>query len=196
MARNGIWLLCGLLLTASPCLAGDNELSESEKRAGWKLLFDGKSAENFRGYKKDKLTDGWAVVDGALSRVKGGAGDIVTKDEYDSFELSIEYKISKGGNSGIMFHVTETEDAPWKTGPEIQVQDNRLTLYGRVNPSLPAEARLLHQEFEWGDFLRSFILSDEVDHERITAKLNHGVLEVVLPRATKTAPRRIQVNKE
>ena len=79
---------------------------------------------------------------------------------------------------------------------EIQVQDNRLTLYGRVNPSLPAEARLLHQEFEWGDFLRSFILSDEVDHERITAKLNHGVLEVVLPRATKTAPRRIQVNKE
>ena len=79
---------------------------------------------------------------------------------------------------------------------EIQVQDNRLTLFGRVNPALPVEARLLHQEFEWGDFLRSFILSDEVDHDRITAKLNHGVLEVVLPRATKTAPRRIQVNKE
>ena len=79
---------------------------------------------------------------------------------------------------------------------EIQVQDNRLTLFGRVNPQLPTEARLLHQEFEWGDFLRSFILSDEVDHDRITAKLNHGVLEVVLPRATKTEPRRIQVNKE
>ena len=56
---------------------------------------------------------------------------------------------------------------------EIQVQDNRLTLFGRVNPQLPTEARLLHQEFEWGDFLRSFILSDEVDHDRITAKLNH-----------------------
>ena len=79
---------------------------------------------------------------------------------------------------------------------EIQVQDNRLTLFGRVNPSLPPEARMLHQEFEWGDFLRSFILSDEVDHDRITAKLNHGVLEVVLPRAAKTEPRRIQVNKE
>ncbi len=79
---------------------------------------------------------------------------------------------------------------------EIQVQDNRLTLFGRVNPLLPVEARLLHQEFEWGDFLRSFILSDEVDHDRITAKLNHGVLEVVLPRAAKTEPRRIQVNKE
>ena len=79
---------------------------------------------------------------------------------------------------------------------EIQVQDNRLTLYGRVNPTLPVEAQLLHQEFEWGDFLRSFILSDEVDHERITAKLNNGVLEVVLPRASKTEPRRILVNKE
>lgn len=79
---------------------------------------------------------------------------------------------------------------------EIQVQDNRLTLFGRVTPALPPEARLLHQEFEWGDFLRSFILSDEVDHDRITAKLNHGVLEVVLPRAPKTEPRRIQVNKE
>src|SRR5262245_26754032 len=50
---------------------------------------------------------------------------------------------------------------------EIQVQDNRLTLFGRVTPTLPTEARLLHQEFEWGDFLRSFILSDEVDHDRI-----------------------------
>lgn len=79
---------------------------------------------------------------------------------------------------------------------EIQVQDNRLTLFGRVTPVLAAEARLLHQEFEWGDFLRSFILSDEVDHERITAKLNNGVLEVVLPRAPKTTPRKIQVNKE
>lgn len=79
---------------------------------------------------------------------------------------------------------------------EIQVQDNRLTLFGRVTPTLPAEARLLHQEFEWGDFLRSFILSDEVDHDRITAKLNNGVLEVVLPRAPKTTPRKIQVNRD
>lgn len=79
---------------------------------------------------------------------------------------------------------------------EIQVQDNRLTLYGRVTPTLPVEARLLHQEFEWGDFLRSFILSDEVDHDQITAKLTNGVLEVVLPRTPKAEPRRIQVNRE
>lgn len=79
---------------------------------------------------------------------------------------------------------------------EIQVQDNRLTLFGRVVATVPEGGRVLHQEFEWGDFLRSFILSDEVDHDRITAKLNNGVLEVVLPRTPKTEPRRIQVHRD
>ena len=54
---------------------------------------------------------------------------------------------------------------------ELQVQDNKLTLFGRMESCVPENARLLHQEFETGDFLRSFILSDEVDHERISAKL-------------------------
>lgn len=76
---------------------------------------------------------------------------------------------------------------------ELQVQDNKLTLFGRMEQVVPENARLLHQEYETGDFLRSFILSDEVDHQRIAAKLNHGVLEVVLPKADKPEPRRIQV---
>jgi HSP20 family molecular chaperone IbpA len=79
---------------------------------------------------------------------------------------------------------------------DIQVQDNKLTLFGRVGAYVPAGAKLLHGEFETGDFLRSFILSDEVDLEKISAKLNNGVLEVVLPKAPKTQPRRIQVNKD
>lgn len=76
---------------------------------------------------------------------------------------------------------------------EMQVQDNRLTLLGRVPSYVPPEARLIHKEYEEGDFLRSFILSDEVDHERINARLNNGVLEVLLPKAAKGPPRRIQV---
>ena len=77
---------------------------------------------------------------------------------------------------------------------ELQVQDNKLTLFGRVQPSLGNGARLVHQEYQVGNFLRSFILSDEVDHERITAKLNQGVLEVTLPRVKRTEPRRIHVS--
>src|SRR5436190_16497966 len=54
---------------------------------------------------------------------------------------------------------------------ELQVQDNKLSLFGKVSLPVPAEARLIHQEYQVGHFLRSFILSDEVDHERISAKL-------------------------
>ena len=79
---------------------------------------------------------------------------------------------------------------------ELQVQDNRLTLFGRVPVSVPENARTIHQEYELGDFLRSFILSDDVDHERISAKLSNGVLKLVLPRAQKTVPRRIEVNSD
>ncbi len=79
---------------------------------------------------------------------------------------------------------------------ELQVQNNKLTLLGRVASAVPAGARLLHKEYEVGDFLRSFILSENVDHERVTARLNNGVLEVILPHAAKSAPRRIQVNTD
>ena len=79
---------------------------------------------------------------------------------------------------------------------ELQVEDNRLTLLGKVTPSVAAEARLIHQEFRVADFLRSFILSDDVDHERITAKLVDGVLEVTLPRTVTTQPRRIQIRTQ
>ena len=79
---------------------------------------------------------------------------------------------------------------------ELQVQDNKLTLLGRVVPPVPAEARILHREYEVGDFLRSFILSDEVNHEQITAKLANGVLEVFLPKTPQSEPRRIQVNSD
>jgi len=79
---------------------------------------------------------------------------------------------------------------------ELQVEDNRLTLLGKVTPLVPPEARLIHQEYRVGDFLRSFILSDDVDHEQITAKLTDGVLEVTLPRASTSQPRRIQIQTQ
>ena len=111
-------------IAAGRSVTSANELTPSEKKAGWKALFDGKTTAGWRNYKKDNVSKGWQVVDGALTRAAGGAGDIITKGQYENFELSLEYKISKGGNSGIMFHVTEEYGAPWQTGPEIQVQDN------------------------------------------------------------------------
>ena len=79
-------------------------------------------------------------------------------------------------------------------GLDLQVQNNRLTLFGRVTTDVPESAQMLHQEYHIGDFLRSFILSDEVDHDRIQAKLQNGVLRVELPRAARAKPRRIEVS--
>lgn len=79
---------------------------------------------------------------------------------------------------------------------ELQVQNNKLTLFGRVVKQAPENAIARHQEYGVGDYLRSFILSDEVDYDRISAKLQNGVLRVVLPKAAKSAPRRIEINTQ
>jgi len=107
--------------------AGDakpNTLSAAEKAAGWQLLFNGKDMSHFRNFKKDGVSDGWKVKDGAIVWTRKNAGDLITKEQFGAFELTLEYNISEGGNSGIMYHVTEEEKRPWQTGPEIQVQDN------------------------------------------------------------------------
>jgi hypothetical protein len=101
------------------------QLTAAEKAEGWRLLFDGKSADQWRNYNKDGLSDKWQVTDGALVLTGKGGGDIVTKDQFDSFDLVLEYRISKGGNSGLMFDVQEVKGKPpYDSGPEIQIQDN------------------------------------------------------------------------
>jgi HSP20 family protein len=78
---------------------------------------------------------------------------------------------------------------------ELQVQDNKLTLFGRVSSYVPENMLGKHEEYGVGDFLRSFILPDVVDHERISAKLNNGVLKVVLPKAEQPEPRKISIDE-
>lgn len=155
--RQSISLLLGLSLSlGSPAARGEqapNTLSEAERRAGWQLLFDGRSADAFRNFRKDSLGPGWEVRDGAVVRAGRGAGDIITRDQFGAFELQLEYRIAPGGNSGIMFHVTEDEDTPWKTGPEVQVLDNALGkdpqktgwLYQLYAPTVPAWVRQMEE---------------------------------------------------
>jgi Domain of Unknown Function (DUF1080) len=144
-----------------------NTLTEAEKSQGWKLLFDGKSTDAWRNYKKDAVGEGWKIEDGVLIRADKGAGDIITKEMFDAFEFSIEYRISEGGNSGLMYHVTEVGDKPWHTGPEVQIQDN---LAGHD----PQKAGWLYQLYktetdtakpagEWNQ-LRILITPDKCEH--------------------------------
>lgn len=101
----------------------ENTLTSQEREQGWRLLFDGKSTAGWRGFKQTEAPAGWQAVDGALTRVSR-ARDIITVDQFDSFELTLEWKIAEGGNSGIMYHVSEEADATYYTGPEFQILDN------------------------------------------------------------------------
>ncbi len=102
-----------------------NTLTDEETKAGWKLLFNGTNADGWHSYHKDIVRPGWVVQDGTLACVDPhNAGDLCTNDKYDWFELQLDYNISHGGNSGIMYHVTDKGGAVWATGPEFQLEDN------------------------------------------------------------------------
>jgi hypothetical protein len=107
-----------------------NTLSSKEKKEGWKLLFDGKTTHGWHTYLRDTVGSKWQVRDGAIvfvpSQPASGGGDIVTNKAYENYELNLEWKISKGGNSGIIFDVQEDPkfSDTYLTGPEMQVLDN------------------------------------------------------------------------
>ncbi len=102
-----------------------NTLTEQEQADGWELLFDGESLEKWRGYKMDGVPEGWVVKDQTIIRTGQDQWiDLITREQFDDFELSLEWEISEGGNSGIFFNVTEEHDHPWDSGPEMQILDN------------------------------------------------------------------------
>jgi cytochrome c len=115
----------------------DNTLTDTEKAAGWKLLFDGQSLAGWHNYGKKTIGAAWVIDDGAIhlqTKAKADGewqqrdgGDILTAEEYQDFELELDWKIGRCGNSGIIYNVVE--DAAkytyvWETGPEMQVLDN------------------------------------------------------------------------
>src|SRR5688500_5489165 len=96
----------------------------------WVSLFDGKTLSGWHGYNKTGEIKNWTIEDSAmvcLGTAQGDTGgDIVTDKEFEDFELAWEWKITKGGNSGVMYHVIEKAEykAPFETGPEYQVIDD------------------------------------------------------------------------
>lgn len=116
--------------TSEP-LAEEN-IQNSEQQEEWIYLFDGSNADGWRGYNSEGgLPEGWVVEGETLKSLGHGGdigGDIVYADEeFGEFELSLEWKISEGGNSGVFYHVVEDEqyDAPYYTAPEYQIIDQK-----------------------------------------------------------------------
>ena len=131
MKTAGIPILA-LILTISPSMSNaqpqqPNTLTEKEKAEGWRLLFDGETAEGWRGYNKEDFPkEGWQVEDGMLRVLSaGGGGDIITEEVFGDFILKLEWRVEKGGNSGIFYHAIEQPgEAIYWSAPEIQILDN------------------------------------------------------------------------
>ena len=114
----------------------------------WTVLFDGKTVKGLRGYKQSGFPDSWEVVDGTLKTVPGHGVDLISEEVYKNFELELEWKVPKGGNSGIFYFATEEGNYIWQSAPEMQVVDdekhtdgkNTLTsagaLYALIAPSV------------------------------------------------------------
>ena len=128
-------LCCALLLAlAGPPVSAaaqeHNTLTAAEKEAGWRLLFDGQSLDGWRRYDGESMTGGWVVDDGALAHVRGGRS-IVTNDVFEDFELSLEWKVEPGGNSGVFYRAAPGQEEIFHSAPELQILDDAAHADGR-----------------------------------------------------------------
>lgn len=150
-------ILAAACTSRSPDTSGDAAMADTSapSDSSWIALFDGTSLDAWRTYHMDSVA-GWQVQDGVLART-GGGGDLITREQFGSFELELEWKLAPGGNSGIMFKVTEAEDETYKTGPEMQVLDDerhadggsRLTSAGAAYGLYPAPEGAVKPVGEW-----------------------------------------------
>jgi hypothetical protein len=122
------------------CKSDTTKAKESEEMVAsksvdddWIILFDGTSTEGWRGYNGKTLPPGWIAKDGALTFVtelgleqdyEGGKDIIYAAEEFENFELYLEWKLPKGGNSGIFYHLKEGYDSPPVVSPEYQIIDD------------------------------------------------------------------------
>lgn len=143
------------------------------KPGPWQVLFDGESTAALRAFKgADFPADCWEVQDGAL-RAKPGEKtvDLVSREKFSNFELELEWKVSPGANSGVIYRVSEEPDAPWKTGPEMQVLDdarhadgkNPLTSAGSLYALIAPQGAVFKEVGRWNK-ARLVVDGNHVEH--------------------------------
>ena len=147
-----------------------NTLTDAEREAGWELLFDGQSTDGWRGYMMDAVPDGWQVLDGELTRV-GRGRDLITKAQFENFDLTLEWKVELGGNSGILFRAVEGPEQIYMGAPEMQILDDDnhadgrspLTSVGSNYAIHPAPRGLAHPVGDWNS-VRILVDGNHVEH--------------------------------
>ena len=142
-------------------------LSNSE----WTVLFDGKTVKGLRGYKQSGFPNSWEIVDGTLKTVTGHGVDLISEEVYKNFELELEWKVPKGGNSGIFYFATEEGDYIWQSALEMQVVDdekhidgkNTLTSAGALYAMIAPSANVVKPVGEFNQ-VRIKVKNNHVEH--------------------------------
>ncbi len=150
--------------------APQNALTDAERADGWRLLFDGESLDGWRGFRRDSAPNGWKAVDGTLARV-GEGGDLITEDRFRDFELSLDWRVGPGGNSGIFYLANEDTRWIFEGAPEMQVLDDaghpdgasRLTSAGSNFGLYPAPRGVVRPAGEWNT-ARIIVRDGHVEH--------------------------------
>ncbi|MFN7120182.1 MAG: DUF1080 domain-containing protein, partial [Saprospiraceae bacterium] len=114
----GLFTACNTKKVVTDTTTPDNMLSKAEAKAGWILLFDGKTLNGWRTYNKQTIGSDWKVQDGTIvldapkdasgNRIPGNGGDITAGGEFADFELKLDWKIDKCGNSGVIYRSVES----------------------------------------------------------------------------------------
>jgi Domain of Unknown Function (DUF1080) len=157
-------------VTAPAGAATDARAPTAAPAAKWHMLFDGKMNDSFRGWRSEGMPDGWHVVDGTLAK-EGSVDDLVTREQFGNFELELEWKIGKGGNSGIFYRGTREYDHIYWSAPEYQLLDdanaadgrNRLTSAGSAYALYAAPAGVVKPFGEWNT-ARIVVSGTHVEH--------------------------------
>ena len=138
---------------ASPAM---NSLTAAEQAAGWRLLFDGRTTNGWRGYKTAAMPNGWRVADGLLTK-DSSVDDILSADQFGDFEVALDWRIGTGGNSGLFYRATEEYEKVYWSAPEYQLLDdanapdgkNRLTSAAAAYGLYAAPAGIVKPAGEW-----------------------------------------------
>lgn len=158
----------GLLACLGACAA--TVAAAADARAPWRSLLEDQSANAWRGWKEAGLPAGWHVADGVLSK-DGAVDDLVSNDEFGNFELELEWKIGKAGNSGVFYRGTREYDHIYWSAPEYQLLDDantedgksRLTAAGSDYALYPAPAGVVRPYGQWNR-TRIIVRGNHVEH--------------------------------
>ncbi len=147
-----------------------NTLTNAERSEGWRLLFDGRTADQWRGYRETTLPAGWHVANGTLTK-QAETRDIITRDKFADFDLAFDWKIGPGGNSGVFYRGTEEYEAIYWSAPEYQLLDDalhpdgksRLTAAGSNFGLYPARAGVVRPANDWNSS-RIVVRGSHIEH--------------------------------